>query len=33
MKLAIIGSRGFNDIDLLNDTLNPLIFVVDLVIK
>lgn len=33
MKLAIIGSRGFNDINLLNETLNPLIFVIDLVIS
>jgi len=33
MKLAIIGSRGFNDIDLLNETLNPLIFQIELVVS
>lgn len=33
MKLAIIGSRGFNDINLLNETLNPLVFQIDLVIS
>lgn len=32
MKLAIIGSRGFNDINLLNETLNPLIFQIELVV-
>ena len=33
MKLAIIGSRGFNDINLLNETLNPLVFRIDLVVS
>lgn len=33
MKLAIIGSRGFNDINLLNETLNPLIFQIELVVS
>lgn len=33
MKLAIIGSRNFSDINLLNDVLNPLVFNVDLVIS
>lgn len=33
MKLAIIGSRGFNDVNLLNETLNPLVFQIDLVIS
>lgn len=33
MKLAVIGSREFNDIDLLNETLNPLVFQIDLLIS
>ena len=33
MRLAIIGSRGFNDVGLLNDILNPLVFEVTLVVS
>jgi hypothetical protein len=33
MKLAIIGSRGFNDKKLLEDILNPLVFNISLIIS
>ena len=33
MRLAIIGSRGFNDTKLLSDILNPLVFQITLVVS
>lgn len=33
MKLAVIGGRDFNDTKLLNETLQPLIFVIDVLIS
>lgn len=33
MRLAIIGSRGFNNVELLNDSLLPYLFNTTLVVS